>query len=92
MANLNTQSIWTYTLTDDTLVIDDTFSLTVLSVLVTAGTATILGSMTASVASQAVGLAEGQGLTISSGENSRNCLNGITIIVPNGSVAILSGR
>ena len=89
--SITSLQIWTYTLSNDTIVIDDTYGLMVLSILVTSGSATITGSSQANgTPSDAVALSEGQGLTVSVGENTRLVLTGITIATTG--VVVLSGR
>ena len=61
------QAIWTRELNNETITIDPTFQLTILSMTLTAGTGTILGSgLAGAVASNVVNLVVGQSVTISS--------------------------
>lgn len=61
------QAIWTREMNNETITIDPTFQLTILSMTLTAGTGTILGSgLAGAVASNVVNLVVGQSVTISS--------------------------
>jgi hypothetical protein len=85
-------NIWTYTLSSDSLLIDDSFGFTIISVLCTAGTVTITGSLTrGGIASTPISLSQGQGITISGGVDSTIIITGTTIDASSGT-AILEGR
>jgi len=61
------QAIWTRELNNETITIDPSFQLTILSMTLTAGTGTIQGSgLAGAVASNVVNLVVGQSVTISS--------------------------
>ena len=61
------QAIWTRELNNETITIDPTFQLTILSMTLTAGAGTIQGSgLAGAVASNVVNLVVGQSVTISS--------------------------
>jgi hypothetical protein len=61
------QAIWTREMNNETITIDPTFQLTILSMTLTAGTGTIQGSgLAGAVASNVVNLVVGQSVTISS--------------------------
>ena len=71
---------WTYTLTNNTLVIDQNYGFSIISILATAGTCTITGSLVANgVPSAPINLEEGQAITISSGEDATMPISGLTI-------------
>jgi hypothetical protein len=59
---------WTYNLVNNTLIIDETFGLTNLSILLTSGTGSVTGSLTI-----------GQPLNISSGSSSQIILGTLTV-------------
>jgi hypothetical protein len=83
-----TSQIWTYTLTSSTVVIDESFGLVVLSILVTSGSCVITGSRPADgLAPTAITLSQGQGMTITS---EGQLLSGTTIT--SSGTTILSGR
>ena len=74
-------TIWTQTLTNQTLSIDETDNVLSLSVLCNVGTATINGSLTfKGLASGTITLSAGQGFTISA-KNIQSPITGITINV-----------
>lgn len=71
---------WTQALNNGTLTIDQNYGFSIISILATTGTCTITGSLIANgVASTPITLAEGQAVTISSGEDSTLPVAGITI-------------
>ena len=71
---------WTYTLNNNSLVIDQNFGFTIISILATTGPVTITGSLVAnSTPSTPITLQEGQALTISSGEDATMPISGIII-------------
>jgi hypothetical protein len=83
-----TSQIWTYTLTSDTIVIDESLGLVVLSVLVTSGSCVIEGSRPAGTFTHTpITLTQGQGMTITS---EGQLLAGTTIV--SSGTTILSGR
>jgi hypothetical protein len=78
--SITTIDIWTYSLVNDSLTIDSSYSLGVLSILAVSGSVTITGSgAKGTLGSDSITLLEGQGLTLSVGENTRLVLTGITI-------------
>jgi hypothetical protein len=83
-----TSQIWTYTLTSSTVVIDESFGLVVLSILVTSGSCVITGSRpSGGLPPTPITLTQGQSMTITSeGE-----LLGGTTITSSGTT-VLSGR
>ena len=83
-----TSQIWTYTLTSSTVVIDESFGLVVLSILVTSGSCVIVGSRPANTLPPTpITLSQGQSMTITSeGE----LLAGTTIT--SSGTTVLSGR
>jgi hypothetical protein len=85
-------NIWTYTLTSNSIFIDDTFGFTIISVLCTTGSVSITGSLTrGGFASTPIILLQGQGITISGGSVSTIIISDITIDATSGT-AILQGR
>lgn len=74
-----TQNLWTYKLSNSTIVIDSTYGLTAISLVLNSGTGTILGgaSLINGVASSQIDLVVGQALTIPS--QSGASLNNLTI-------------
>ena len=85
-------NIWTYTLTSDSLYIDDTFGFTVISVLCTTGSVDVTGSLTrGGLASTPITLTQGQGMVISGGSDSTLIISGTTIDASSGT-AILEAR
>lgn len=83
-----TQNLWTYKLSNSTIVIDSTYGLTAISLVLNSGTGTILGgaSLNNGVASTQIDLVVGQPVTISSQGGSN--LNNLTITTT-GVVAII---
>lgn len=83
-----TQNLWTYTLSNNTLVIDSTFGLTAISLVLNSGTGTILGgaSLNNGLASTQIALVVGQPLTITS--SSGTSLNNLTLTTT-GDVSII---
>lgn len=72
--------LWTQTLTDDTIVIDNNYDFVVLSIYCNSGTVTITGSLSAGdKPSNSIILEKGQGLSIDSGNNQTNLLTNLTI-------------
>jgi hypothetical protein len=87
IANITSRS-WTYTLTADSLLIDNEFSFVVVSVLCTSGTVTILGGTpSGGIQPTPITLAEGQSVTIDSG--SASIISDITIDATSGVAAII---
>jgi hypothetical protein len=85
-------NIWTYTLSSESLYVDDTFGFTIISVLATSGSVIITGSLTrGGLASTPITLTQGQGVTISGGNDSTIIISGTTIDASSGT-AILQGR
>lgn len=81
---------WTYELTNSVMTIDTTFNFTVLSILVTTGTATVQGVLFAGgLPSAPFTLALGQGVTITSGDSSSHLIDNITIDATAGTVALI---
>ena len=71
---------WTYNLVNDTIVINETFGLTNLSILLTSGTGSVTGSLASGgLPSQPLALTIGQPLNISSGSSSQIILGTLTI-------------
>jgi hypothetical protein len=71
---------WTYTLNNNTLVIDKNYGFTIVSILATTGACTVTGSLVANgTPSAPIILAEGQAVNISSGEDATMPVDGITI-------------
>lgn len=71
---------WTYNLVNSTLIIDETFGLTNLSILLTSGTGSVTGSLASGgLQSQPLSLTVGQPLNISSGSSSQIILGALTI-------------
>jgi hypothetical protein len=82
------QNVWTYELVNGTLLIDTSYGLTILSLVLTAGAGTVLGSYQANgVAPTAIPLVVGQPITISSDGN--NLLGDFFIDANAGSVSIM---
>lgn len=82
---------WTYTLNNNTLVIDQNYGFNIVSILATTGSCTITGSLIANgVPAAPITLQEGQAVTISSGEDSTLIMSGITITT--GGVASIVAR
>lgn len=82
---------WTYQIVNDSLIITSDFGFTIVSVLASSGTVTIIGSKIANgIPSAPIVLQEGQGITISDGDNSTIPIDGITIITTG--IASLIGR
>jgi hypothetical protein len=74
-----TKQIWTYKITNDTLVIDESFNLKEVSMKLTSGTGTFSGSAFAgSVPSQALDLVLNAPITVGSGTNVG--IDGLTIV------------
>jgi hypothetical protein len=85
-----TQKIWTYELVNNTLTIDETFGLTIVSMVLTAGAATILGDYQANGLPPApIPLVVGQPITISSDGNN---LLGTTVIDAAAGVVSFMGK
>jgi hypothetical protein len=71
---------WTYNLVNNTLIIDETFGLTNLSILLTSGTGSVTGSLASGgLPSQPLALTIGQPLNISSGSSSQIILGTLTV-------------
>jgi hypothetical protein len=82
-------NIWTYNLVNDTLNVTENFGLTTLSILLTSGTGTILGSRIANgIASQPISLTIGQTVNIVGSVNSNNLVGGLSIVT-NGTIEII---
>jgi hypothetical protein len=83
-----TQKIWTYELVNGTLLIDETFGLTIVSFVLTAGAGTVLGSYQANgLPPAAIPLVVGQPITVSSYGN--NLLGELFIDAAAGSVSFM---
>jgi hypothetical protein len=71
---------WTYNLVNDTLIVNENFGLTNLSILLTSGTGSVTGSLAANgLPSQPLTLTIGQPLNISSGASSQIILGELTM-------------
>ena len=71
---------WTYTLNNGTLVIDQNYGFSIMSILATGGSCTVTGSLLANgTPSAPITLSEGQAVTISSGDDATMPISGITI-------------
>ena len=82
-------NIWTYNLVNDTLNIDENFGLTTLSILLTSGTGSIIGSRIANnIRSQSISLTIGQAVNIVGSVNSNNLVGGLSIVT-NGTIEII---
>ena len=80
--------IWTYPLVSSTVTITESFDLVVLSILVTSGTCTVLGSIGAGgLPPTAITLSQGQGVNFST---AGELLSNITIT--SSGTTILTGR
>ena len=80
---------WTYNLVNSTIVIDENYGLTSLSILLTSGSGSVTGSLSANgIASQPLALTVGQPLNISSGLSSQIILGALTITA-NGTIEII---
>lgn len=85
------QKIWTYELIDNTLTIDETFGLTIVSMVLTNGAATVLGSYQANGLPPApIPLVVGQPITISSDGN--NLLDNFVIDASSGGNVSFIGK
>lgn len=84
--------IWTYQLSSTSLTIDGSFDFTVLSILCTAGDVVVTGDLVAGgLPSSPITLSQGQGITLTSGNNNNIVLSNI-IVDAAGGVAAISGR
>lgn len=82
------QKIWTYELVNNTMSIDTTFGLTILSLVLTAGAGTVTGSYSADgYAPSPIPLVVGQPITISSDGN--NLLGDFFIDATAGNISIM---
>ncbi len=71
---------WTYTLNNNTIVIDQNFSFTMLSILASSGTTTVTSTAVRNtIAPTPIVLSEGQSLTITGGSDGNNIIDGVTI-------------
>lgn len=71
---------WTYNLVNSTLLFDEGYGLTNLSILLTSGTGSVTGSLASGgITSQPLALTVGQPLNISSGSSSQIILGALTI-------------
>lgn len=78
--NMIVVKTWTYNLVNDTLVVNEDFGLTNISILLTSGTGSVTGSLAANgLQSQPLTLTIGQPLNISSGASSQIILGELTI-------------
>jgi hypothetical protein len=85
---MRTQEFWTYQVTNDTLNIDESFGLGVISIMLTSGTATVSGSVNAGGQPSAnLGLVVG--LPVTFGGNQIYPISGITIDASSGNVYII---
>jgi precorrin-4 methylase len=81
--------IFTYTLTSDTLVIQPEYGLKAVSVKLTSGTGSILGTMrVGNLSSSAIPLTVGEGVTINSDEAS-GVIQDLTIDASSGTILII---
>jgi hypothetical protein len=91
MANNIVSKSWTYSLSIGTITIDESYNLNILSILATSGSVTITGGRAANgIAPAPITLAEGQAVTISSGND--NTLPISDIIITTAGTASLIGR
>jgi len=83
-----TQNLWTKQITNETLVIDENYGLSAVSIVLNSGTGTFLGggNLNNAVSSTAIDLVVGQPITL--GSNSGAPLDNLTIITT-GVVAII---
>jgi hypothetical protein len=82
------QKIWTYELVNNSITIDETFGLTIVSIVLTAGAATVLGSYQANGLPPApIPLVVGQPITISSDGN--NLLDNFVVDATLGTVSLM---
>jgi hypothetical protein len=71
---------WTYALNNSTILINQDYGFSIISILATTGTCVITGELIANgIPSAPITLAEGQAVTISSGEDATMPIAGITI-------------
>jgi|LakMenEpi03Aug12_release.lakeMendotaPanAssembly.Ray.scaffolds.fasta_scaffold1888205_2 hypothetical protein len=85
---IRTQEFWTYQVSNSTLLIDETFGLGMISIMLTSGTATVSGSVNAGGLPSS-NLALTIGLPITFGGNQINPISGITIAANSGSVYLI---
>lgn len=72
------KKIWTQTLTASTLIIDETYGLTTVSLILISGTGSVTGSgFAGSISSTPISLSVGVGFNVGSGSNA--LLDGVTI-------------
>ena len=84
----NTTKVWTYTLTNGTLSIDDTYGLTSISFVLSSGSATITGGL--SVGGQAsTDLALSTSIPVGITASAGTVLTGITITASSGVVEMI---
>lgn len=89
---LGQADIWTYN-TNAEIEITADFGLTTLSILSSGGTCTINGNKTTNgIQSSAITLADGQSITINSGNNETNIINYLDIVPDGAGVVYLVGR
>jgi heme/copper-type cytochrome/quinol oxidase subunit 2 len=83
-----TQKFWTYEMNSDILLIDETFLLTSLSIICTAGVGTITGNITAGgKPSTSITLNVGMPVTINSESN--NIISGLLIDGSGGNISLI---
>lgn len=83
-----TQNFWTYDLTNSVLVIDSSFALTSISLILITGTGTLVGTVNSGgLASTPVNLIIGMPVTVYSDSN--NVISGLTIDASLGQVSII---
>ncbi len=83
-----TQKFWTYEMNSATLLIDETFSLTSLSIICTAGVGTVTGNITAGgIPSTSITLNVGMPITIYSDSN--NIISGLFIDGSGGNISLI---
>lgn len=71
---------WTYSLNNNTIVIDQNFSFTMLSILASSGSTVVSTTLVSNgILPTPITLQEGQSLTITGGSDGNNLIDGITI-------------
>lgn len=82
------QEFWTYQVNNTSITIDETFGLSMISVLLTSGSATVSGSMTVGGLPSA-NLALTTNVPITFGGNDVNPIKGVTIDASSGNVYVI---
>lgn len=84
-----TQNFWTYQLNNSVLIIDSSFSLTSISLILVTGTGTLQGTVNAGgIASDPVNLIKGMPVMVYADSN--NVISGLTIDASLGQVSIIA--